>query len=108
MSDALKAVVLAIALAAALPTPAAACHRYSGWDYPRPRDCSVTHPQRPPARFVRLAVSVPVSAPAAPPTEDELRQQAVERLKVEFAMRNTTASANVPPMSPATVPPMSR
>ena len=41
-----------------------------------------------------------------PPTEDELRQQAVEQLKVELAMRNATAS--VPQMSPASVPPMSR
>ena len=104
----MRTLLLAVAITAALPTPAAACRRYSRWDYPWPQDCSVGHAQRPPARFVRLAVSVPVSAPAAPPTEGELRQQAVERLKVEFAMRNATASANVPPMSPATVPQMSR
>ena len=47
-----------------------------------------------------------VSAPTAPPTEDELRQQPVEQLKVELAIRNATAS--VPQMSPASVPPMSR
>jgi len=37
-----------------------------------------------------------------------MAQLTVERLKVEFAMCNATASANVPPMSPATVPQMSR
>ena len=37
-----------------------------------------------------------------------MAQLTVERLKVEFAMRNAAASANVPRMSPATVPPMSR
>ena len=37
-----------------------------------------------------------------------MAQLTVERLKVEFALRNAMASANVPAMSPATVPQMSR
>jgi hypothetical protein len=46
--------------------------------------------------------------PPPAPTEDELRQQAIEQLKVALIMLNAAASANVPEMSPASVPQMSR
>ena len=106
----MKAVLLAIGLAAALPSPAAACRLHKVWHYPWPQRCGLRPAQRPPARPMRLvSVFSPSKVAAKPeaPTDDELRQRAIERLKVEFAIRNAM-SANVPEMSRAYVPQMSR
>ena len=106
----MKAVLLAIGLAAALPSPAAACRLHKVWHYPWPQRCGLRPAQRPPARPAKLALSFSPSKEAAkinPPSDDELRQRAIEKLKVEFAIRNAM-TANVPQMSPAYVPKMSR
>ena len=105
----MRTLLLAVAITAALPTPAAACHRYARWAYPWPQSCSVEarHLVRYATREETPSPPPPVKPPPAP-TEDELRQQAIEQLKVELIMLNAAASANVPQMSPATVPQMSR
>jgi hypothetical protein len=105
----MRTLLLAVAITAALPTPAAACHRYARWAYPWPQSCSVEarHLVRYATREETPSPPPPVKPPPAP-TEDELRQQAIEQLKVALIMLNAAASANVPEMSPASVPQMSR
>ena len=88
----MKVLALAIALTAALPTPAAACHRFSRWHYPWAQRCSVERAPTP--RLVRIAAREIEPAPQPPepparavePIDDDPRVAAVERLKIELAI----------------------
>ena len=81
-----KPLVLALALFAAAPPPAYACHRFSRWYYPWPQRCSSSTAETP--RLIRVstreiepATPIPPVREDAPPPEEIARTAAIEKLK---------------------------
>jgi hypothetical protein len=99
----MKPVLLAMVLMAAAPTPAAACHRFARWRYPWPQRCGAIHAERPArvaAREIAPAPFAPIRS-LPPPTlndlEDQARREAIDRLKIELAIRSMTVHCAVNP-----------
>jgi len=80
-----RPLVLALALFAAAPPPAYACHRFSRWYYPWPQRCSFSTAEMP--RLIRVSMrEIEPATPTPPareiaPTDGDLRAAAIERLK---------------------------
>ena len=91
------AVAAVAAFTAAAPLPALACHRFHVWNYPWPQRCTVSSqmihairvipdppdPSAPPKPPPRAAVAPP------PLPSDELRAQAIEKLKEQLRKEAT-------------------
>ena len=92
------AVAAVAAFTAAAPLPALACHRFHVWNYPWPQRCTVSSqtihairvipdppdPSAPPKPPPRAAVTPPPL-----PSDNELRAQAIEKLKEQLRKEAT-------------------